>query len=431
MRRITAEGRVGDVPATVTQLDIMEGFKCKCAACRRSCCNDDWEIQISRAEYEEDVDPALGDALHRMALRGIRLNPVGDERSFACCATGENGLCALMTPEGLCGWQVERGRCPGVACDEFPRTYLGYLDGVRMFATGACEAVLEALVEKTGPLKLVERSVDDAFAWARPGLFDPNVRMCASDFERRPLMRWYPQLVAWGMAILQDRSLPLDDRMVVLAHAMALVDYLERQRRTEELPVAMQRLLEPSKVAALLERFEGVEIGPHALLAVVVRTLTDAVRKGSWGRGAFDALRALGVRLEDGGSGSAETRDVAAGTVDTEVYRRRKAALADYMAEKQVFFEHVMVCEYLRCMVPFSCASAWESFRCFAGTYALHKGLVCASFDAPPADKELVDVLVELHRKVIHRYTFADDLLRMGDEIGLQNLDAMIALVKG
>ena len=118
-------------------------------------------------------------------------------------------------------------------------------------------------------------------------------------------------------------------------------------------------------------------------------------------------------------------------SVDSEKYLKRKENLAGFMHQKEIFLEHVMVCEYLRSMMPVTEPGVWDNFKFFNVCYALHKGILVGSFNSSPSDAEMVDSIVLIHRMFISNYEAINRTLARLKEIRLTDLLSMVALAKG
>jgi hypothetical protein len=117
--------------------------------------------------------------------------------------------------------------------------------------------------------------------------------------------------------------------------------------------------------------------------------------------------------------------------VDNQKYLRRKENLAGFMRQKEMFLEHVMVCEYLRSMMPVTEPSVWDNFKFFNVCYALLKGILIGSFNSSPSDAETTDAIMVLHRMFIHNYDAYHHTLEHLNAIQLTDLTSMVALAKG
>ena len=402
--------------------DFLRDFACKRGDCRRTCCGGDWTIGLTREEYDADRSEELGEECRALAVRGLRRNPEGTgDGDYAHCVVREDGFCVLLTEDKLCGWRKLRGECPGAACDDFPRAFCRFLDDEYVLPTMACEAVVESLLAKTDPVRLV----DEYDPPSRRGF---RVEIDRQGVGRRTLLRLYPELIRWGLALLQDRRYSLDDRFVLLANAMSLIDWLERSGRVDDLPLAMDQFLRAENLQQVVNRYGECPIGPKAFLAVSVNAFVRFMTLPRFREKARKALEGLGIEVVETEEGRVQFGQK---PVDSEVFLERKEKLAGFMRARETFLEHVVVCEYLRSMLPVTEPGVWGGFQLFSVYYALQKGMLYGCFDAPPGDAEMVDAIVLTHRMFIHDYEANERTLERLDEIQLTDLPSMVALAKG
>jgi hypothetical protein len=402
--------------------DFLRDFACKRGDCRRTCCGSDWTIGLTREEYEADRSEELGEECHALAEKGLRRNPNGtSDKDYACCLLREDGFCVLLTEDKLCGWQKLRGESVGAACNDFPRAYGQFLDDEYVLPTMACEAVAESLLARTDPIRLVGESDPPR----RRGFL---VKINQDGVDRRPLLRLYPELIRWGLALLQDRRFSLDDRFVLLANAMSLIDWMERNGRVDDLPGAMDRFLQPENLHRVVNRYDEYPIGPKAFLAVNVNAFVRFMTLPRFREKARTVLEGLGIEVVETEDGRVRFGQE---PVDSEVFLKRKAKLSGFMRAREILLEHAVVCEYLRSMMPVTEPGVWGAFQIFSVYYALQKGILYGGFDSPPGDAEMVDAIVLIHRMFIHNHEASDRTLERLNEIQLTDLTSMVALAKG
>lgn len=402
--------------------DFLRDFACKRGDCRRTCCGGDWTIGLTREEYDADTGEEFGEECRALAEKGLRRTPDGGgDEDYAHCVVGEDGSCVLLTEDKLCRWRELRGQCVGAACDDFPRTFFRFLDDEYVLPTLACEAVAEALWTRTDPIRLVGESEP-------PGRRRFPVEIDQPAVDRRPLLRLYPELVRWGLALLQDRRFSLDDRFVLLASAMSLIDGMERSGRVDDLPAAMDAFLQAENLRRVAARYGERPVGPQAFLAVNVHAFVRFMGLPRFRQPARKVLEGLGVEVVETEDGRLRCGPR---PVDREVLLERKARLAGFVRERETFLEHVVVCEYLRRLVPVAEPGVWGCFRLFGVYYALQKGMLYGGSDSPPGDAETVDAVVLLHRMFVHDHEAGARTLERLNEIGLTDLTSMVALAKG
>jgi hypothetical protein len=217
--------------------------------------------------------------------------------------------------------------------------------------------------------------------------------------------------------------------MVLLANAMCLIDWMERNNRVNELADAMEKFLQLENLQQIQQRYEKYSIGPKALLAVNGNAFVSFMNLPAYQANAGSVLEGLGVEVvaaEENGCIQCRMK-----LIDSERYLERKVVLAGFMREKEIFLEHVLVCEYLRSMTPVTEPSVWDNFKLFNVCYALLKGVLYGRFDSSPSDVEVADAIVVIHRMFIHNYDTLESTLEHLKAIQLTDLTSMIALAKG
>jgi hypothetical protein len=232
----------------------------------------------------------------------------------------------------------------------------------------------------------------------------------------------------WGLALLQDRRFPMDDRFVLLANAMSLIDWMESNGRVDDLPGAMDTFLQAENLRQVVDRYDEYSIGPRAFLAVNVNAFVRFMALPRFREKARKVVEGLGIEVLETDDGRVRFGQQ---PVDSEVFLKRKAKLADFMRARETFLEHVVVCEYLRSMMPVTEPGVWGGFQLFNVYYALQKGSLYGCFDSPPGDAEMVDAVVRVHRMLIHDHEANSRTLERLNEIRLTDLTSMVALAKG
>lgn len=441
---------------TLVYPDVLDTYACKCAACRRTCCRNDWDIVVSRQEYERGASGELGPACVTLTERGVIANAhsTGDD-DFAVCRMRPDGQCALLSPERLCSWQLTSGSCAGRACDEFPLSTLWYNAGAgpdahyRQFATVGCEAIVEALLAHEGPVHLVKQEIDDGPGnGVGPTGFDvrgralrPNVTIDAAALATRPLLSLYPELAARGTEILQDRRWRLDERLVVLAHLMYVIDRTERAGSLDNMRDLLKAAGRTGYAREALAHYRGMGSGANARLTLIARLLTapsalEAPRRDF----ALSVLRGLGFSctepaLDESGVANdpqaSERLRAHLRLADSTRLSKRWDTLAGYLATKEDLLENVVVCEFLRRLVPIVAPGVWASTALFVAWYAALIMSLLGSFEEPPTDDALVDCVVRTQRTFVHVNGAHVETCAWMEQIGLASLPGVSALARG
>lgn len=399
---------------------FFDSFACKCSACRRTCCGSDWVIGLSMQEYESNLNNP-NPTCRELARNGLHCVEDGTEELFAACTPDENGLCRILSKDGLCSWQLLEGHCVGAVCDEFPRFHMRYLSDEYVFPTLACEAVVEAIWHSGSDFSLTHTEKD------APGCIQ-NIIISEDALNKRPVFKYYPAAIATGIKLFQDRKFSLDDRMVLMANLACLLDYLEKQGKTDFIPSAMERFMEEQNLSSILERFSEYSISPAALLTVNCKTMIRQFELPQFLPQALSVLEGLGFEInrEEGSEGGLRVE-----LKDREAYLRRREMLKPFMEKHIGFFEKLLICEFLRGMTFFTEPDIFSSFCIFNCWYALLKGTICGLFESDPDISRLTDSIVVMQRMFTHHGEEYGNTLQFLEAIRMKDLGSMVALAKG
>lgn len=184
--------------------DYYDAFRCKGGACRHTCCRG-WNISVNMHEYFALRSLPCSESLRGKLDGALSIISDTDRERFAAFVRREDGSCPLLREDGLCALQHECGEEPlPTVCRVYPRSVR--CDYAREIALSAsCEAVTEALLGSTAPLKFVERDL--------PGRDAPA---SAEEADERAV-RFTANMRRVCMRMLQNRALPIADRIANLA----------------------------------------------------------------------------------------------------------------------------------------------------------------------------------------------------------------------
>ena len=175
----------------VTQPDYYDDFSCIAGACPDSCCIG-WQVIPDREhlDYYRTLDGELGESIRKGIV------DVDGEPTFALC----NGRCCMLRDDGLCKIQYALGEeALSHVCGFYPRfvTELGLIreQGLSI----SCPEVARIILTRQEPITLKTYETNDPLRYFH-------------DIEPERLISLM-QGRAEGFSILQDRSLPLPQRM--------------------------------------------------------------------------------------------------------------------------------------------------------------------------------------------------------------------------
>jgi hypothetical protein len=378
------------------QPDFLDRFVCKGGECRRTCCRHDWNVILSKDEYDAATSPDLPEDLSELARDFVVPNPrATGEEDFGMVTMVGDVRCPMLDDAGSCRWRARAGRHIGSTCSRFPVTALSFMGEEYLMPSGACEKVLELLLDREEPICMASSDREDAGDVYHEVIDEKRV-------QDRPLIGHYPEILAFGMRTLQDRSLRLDDRVAFLIEALACLDRLERTGQAGQTSALLDRL--ERRRADSVRSEEGGWNAPWAAVLVCGEVFSRYCARSAHAATARRILSGIGLepvavdRAESGSGCRPALRDRGA-------YAAARARIDPCLKCRERFFEHVSVCLFLKTLTPIRGDSVWDSAVYFAGAYALLKGGIAGYFACsgePADDRALVDVIVEVLRMCTH-----------------------------
>lgn len=355
-----------------------KNFHCLARDCRDSCC-EGWRITFDKKDYLRlrrlDAPAELRKRLEKDVRRQRDGNSGGafyakfdlDSHQGRCPFLDEDGLCAIQR---ACG-----GEALPEVCRVYPRTDR-YTPAAREYALStSCEGVLRQLWDLPEGVEFVEDPLPKAEQ--KTVLIPPE----------KPLAAYFAPLRALCVDILQERSLPLPERLLYLG-------------------IVLQRLGEEDWTSLDVERWlEGVAL-PEAgalefsgnwnmYLAQNLKTL-DAIPAGErrWAEGLYAAL---------------EVEREAAGDGYTVRYSRRayEEAVAEFrgaFGDRAYFFENVMVAVALYRGFPHlgSPEELWKSYVSLCGLYGFFRFVSVLGCKGEATKERLFHMIVMASRATLH-----------------------------
>ena len=385
-----------------------DDFHCLAADCRFSCCKN-WRIAFDKKDYlslkrqkgTEDLNNRL-----EHGLRRIRKGPLAETCYGEFDMSG--GDCPLLREDGLCALQIEKDHAalPQV-CRVFPRARSYLPEYLERSLSPACEGVLELLwnlpdgVEfRSDPLPKKERGT-------------------LTVSGERPLVPFFQPIREWCIDILQDRRLPLPQRILLIGFALR-----ELAEGEMDIPAWLTR----ARALPEAEELPGLPQEENALamfLTSNLRTLNLLETTGADYAGIQSGVpRALGVTLR---------MDALQVTIPTAPYRAARQRYEEKFKDREYFMENLMVSLFFQLNLPNlkSGEELWKSYVNFCNLYAFYRFMAVASCrEGGAGDKaELFRLIVFASRGMIHngaRQTALRDELFQNDSATLAHMAILL-----
>ena len=192
--------------------DFYDAFQCAGSECPYTCCNCTWKIEVDKKTdaYYQSLDGTFGAWVNERIDRS---------RDIAYMKMHTNGLCSVLTEEGLCGIQLELGEmalCD--TCRSFPRRTIrsSAANAAFISMSPACPVVSRELLTRRKPIRLIE------------GEMYSDRELPSSAFLRTAFFR--------SFAVLQDRNRDIAQRQklfLLLNQALQEVHTAQDEKKGE------------------------------------------------------------------------------------------------------------------------------------------------------------------------------------------------------
>ena len=253
--------------------DYYEEFRCLAGQCPHSCC-EKWEVVIDpqTAQFYQEVPGALGERL-RCALQR-------DEEGDLCFPLN-GGRCPFLDEDNLCEIHKKLGEeATSVTCQAHPRFTEDYGPFREVTLCASCPAANALLLGSRKPLRFLERETGEP------------------EEEGDNWLRVLVPLREKLLAVLTERTLPLQARLKSFLLLSSAAQWLLEEEREEELPVLAAAWTAPEAAAQedslffpaalrFLGTLEVLEADWHDLLMQAEQTAED--------RGEEDLLERIAV----------------------------------------------------------------------------------------------------------------------------------------
>ena len=372
-------------------------FRCLAGACRDDCCSDGWNITFSKKDYLRlrrlDASPELREKLERCVRREKKDNH-GGAFYARFDLSHSHGRCPLQNGEGLCSLQLACGpEALPFVCRSYPRKDY-YTTAAREYALSpSCEGVLQQLWDLPDGVEFVEDPLPK------------EERREATIPQDGNLLLYFAPLRGLFIDILQDRSMPLTERMLYLG---VVIQRLQKEEWTLGFDPDgwAERMLSPGSAGAVRELAAGTPGNRAMYLTQNVNVLSEIAleERKVW---TGEVARALEVRREMSlsmQSGTAErevmTKTDFSNKAYTEALERFRAAFGD----REYFFENLMVASVLFFGFPKldSKEELWKSYVSLCNLYSFYRFVSVLGCKEEATKERLFHMIAMASRSTLH-----------------------------
>ncbi|MBQ8400327.1 MAG: flagellin lysine-N-methylase [Clostridia bacterium] len=357
--------------------DYFPYFTCKMGQCRNACCQG-WPISITLQNYFDLLGLECSPDLRRRLDGGMHLadNPSPDH--YAQFSPRYDGNCPLRLEDGRCALHADIGEevLPDI-CRLYPRGIRLEKGKLECSLAGSCEGVLELFLHREAPVGFIEKELELTLP--------PHLEERSAYFETMG-RDWDIRL--HFIKILQNRTMPLSERMLTLGRRVHKTDAVMQAKDEAALDVL---LAEPEDTAPDLPAGSADVLDKEHLLS------------GLWVAEKLTALldsRHNSIQ-EYGEAALAYFGD---GEESMERYKKAKKHLETLFPDWEIFFEHMLVNHMFFAQFPFQDRpeSLQQEYTALCAVYMLMRFLTIGCMAEKTAEEDLIDICAALFRLIEH-----------------------------
>lgn len=374
-----------------------QNFHCLASKCRDSCCID-WRITFNKKDYLRlrrlDAPPELKARLEAGVRRERKADYSGAEYG-KFDLDSNNGRCPFLDSDGLCSIQRSCGHeaLPYV-CTSYPRKF-NYTGAAKEYTLSAsCEGVLQQLWDLPDGIEFVEDPLPKA-EWMTMNIV-PGDTLAAS----------FAPIRALCVDILQDRSMPLSQRMLYLGVVLQQLQNEDWDGFDAERWAARQQgLLASSPIG------EEIPCNTDLFLLQNVKVLDQIGSNHAWVSELCDALKVTcEIMMVPKDGSDMEFRAEKNIQCSRKAYRDALSQFQAAFSEREYFFENLMVAVALYLTFPRlnSKEELWNSYVSLCNMYSLYRFVSVLGCKQSATKEQLFHYIVIVSRATLHNQNRTD-----------------------
>lgn len=347
--------------------DYYNTFSCKMGECRRACC-EGWPITFSIEDYFRLTSCECSEELRRRIDTGVKISLSPTPDVYAQISPKYDGNCPLRREDGRCSIHFELGEeCLSDICRLYPR-------GLRIepqnecSCANSCEAVLELLFSREAPIEFQMGACTNPL----PPMGKRSVIYSVFGHEQEARLHL--------IKILQNRSLPIHQRLSALGHALRDLEEIIEKQDEAEFDLWLKRAFDTS-VSRNDEKDLSFALQTATGLLSYVDERSDSVRE--YGEAALDYFDKEAV---------------------LEKYETAKAHFESAYPKWEIYFEQMLVNHVFFEQFPFQDrpVSLWNEFVSLCAVYTLMRILGIGYLMNKTDFTQFVDLYSALFRLIDH-----------------------------
>lgn len=407
-------------PKIMLMPGYMRRFECLGNGCEDTCCVG-WRVDIDEETYKKYRrlrHPELSPLLERSVGRN-RSNP--SPGNYAKIRLKTDGTCPFLTEERLCRIQLSLGEeYLSDTCYTYPRIYNEVNGVIEKSATLSCPVAAKLALLNPEIMEFDE--VGEPLY--RPGIIKSRLNTADLRWANRP-QRYFWELRIFTIDILQNRTFPLEDRLILLGmFCQKLKEYVD-SGRVKDIPSLIETYKRVVADGAIRESLSRMPAQPTIQMKLL-KELADqrfpfVVKSARYLQCFAECLYGLQytqeAKMEEIGERYAQAY--------TDYYR-------PFMDEHGYILENYLVNYVFKNMFPFDRKTVFDAYIMLVVHYALIKLILIgmSAFHKGLTPELVIKLIQSFSRTVEHNTAYLDRVLELLHENGYDTMAWMAVMIR-
>ncbi len=238
----------------VIQPEYVDQFQCIGSTCEDTCCRY-WEIPIDRDTYQKYCNIQIPELKEKIKTGFVHNYKGKDELRYATIKFNKQNYCPFLNEDKLCSFQYLFGeQYLSKTCRTYPRGFCKINDRIEVTVAISCPEAARLILLNDQPIKFIETEItlDDTLnmIYSYPSHLFKN--------ENKPEY-FFDEIRLFIINLLQNRNLPLWNRLIVLGLFINKIDELIMQQQILKIPAVIKAYEQYINRNVFTDKFDNIQ----------------------------------------------------------------------------------------------------------------------------------------------------------------------------
>lgn len=420
---------------TILKPSYYDSFFCLGPQCQFTCCQG-WGILLSKNEYTHIKNLKKPKELEILTKKAFRRKKKDEtSKQYANVKFNEDNRCMLLTDNQLCSLQQACGhKALPHTCQVFPRsntlTSVNEMTLLEQHLSLGCEAVVKLLMDLPDGITFQSYTEDNLST----KLNDINYSNSSLKAKERPIHNFSWDIKTLGVDTLQNRSLPLEDRMLLLGIAFQSIHQMESEGKEEEIPSYIKSFLAMMNDPSLLTGFRDIK-GNSNIKVINALYFFDIIQIQpglNFINIIYDHLGILKCNMITKSDLEKDPVYETSMEYDQTKYHTAKTQFTNFIKGREYILENIMVSYFLFNNYPFykSDRNIWDHYLLFVSIYHFLIFALTGYLTENSTDEDFIYATTVCSRALTHTPSLFDSIVDHLKETKSDTLAHMAILIK-